>query len=316
MTPKQISIIAQSLFIREFTFQIIKSIKEQKIYYKTNDTIDADLVPKVVGNKKSSIMEHPKYIEKETKYNPPVFFFRKKYPNIFQIEKRSFNPEYITPATKKIQQQTPEKKQFTPPEFSKIKKPELISHSIIDIQKAPITPPEFSKIKKPEIIKQFTPPEFSHIKKPEMISPKIVSIPKIPITSKELLQTKKPEMITPIIKPQVKTKQKQQIAPIKKSFISSQGQEKINPLLNDSSIYSIECPGAGKPIMVSRRGQIQPTKIILNENEIKDFLKKISDSIHIPLMEGVFRTVIGKISINAVISDIVGSKFIIKKHNI
>jgi len=88
---------------------------------------------------------------------------------------------------------------------------------------------------------------------------------------------------------------------------------KITPLLHDPSISSIECQGAGKPLMIIREGQRQVTRIVLNVEDIKGILLTVSDAIHIPLLEGVFRAAVDNFSINAVISEIIGSRFILKK---
>lgn len=95
---------------------------------------------------------------------------------------------------------------------------------------------------------------------------------------------------------------------------STQDYGKIAPLLNDPSISTIECKGAGILITVIRAGQRQETKISLGKQEIKDILNKISEKTHIPLLEGVFRAAIDNFSINAVISEMIGSRFVIKKH--
>lgn len=93
----------------------------------------------------------------------------------------------------------------------------------------------------------------------------------------------------------------------------SQDYGKITPLLNDPSVSTIECQWAGKPIMIIRSGQKQITKIVLSADDIKNFLRKISDVAHIPLLEGVFRTAVDNFFVNAVISDTIGSRFVIKK---
>jgi len=95
--------------------------------------------------------------------------------------------------------------------------------------------------------------------------------------------------------------------------VLSQDYGKITPLLNDPSIYSIECSGAGKPLKIIRVGQRQITKIILNQAEIKDILEKIADAVHIPLLEGIFRAAVDNFSVSAVISEMIGSRFVIKK---
>jgi len=88
---------------------------------------------------------------------------------------------------------------------------------------------------------------------------------------------------------------------------------KITPLLNDPSVSSIECPGPGKPVTIIRAGMRQFTKIVLNPLEIKGILDKVSDAAHIPLLEGVFRAAVDNFSINAIISEMIGSRFVIKK---
>ncbi len=95
----------------------------------------------------------------------------------------------------------------------------------------------------------------------------------------------------------------------------NQGYGKITLLLDDVSVSTIECYGAGKPLIVIRAGQKQMTKIVLSADEIKNILEKISDNVHIPLLEGVFRAAVDNFSINAVVSDIIGSRFVIKKQN-
>jgi len=89
---------------------------------------------------------------------------------------------------------------------------------------------------------------------------------------------------------------------------------KIAPLLNDPSVSSIECRGTGIPITVIRTGQKQITKISLSQRDIKEILKQISEVSHIPLLEGVFKAAVDNFVVNAVISDMIGSRFVIKKH--
>jgi len=93
----------------------------------------------------------------------------------------------------------------------------------------------------------------------------------------------------------------------------SQDYGRITPLLNDVSVSTIECQGAGVPLMVVRAGQRQMTRISLNAGEIKDVLDKVSDAVHIPILEGVFRAAVDNFSISAVVSEIIGSRFVIKK---
>ena len=88
---------------------------------------------------------------------------------------------------------------------------------------------------------------------------------------------------------------------------------KISPLLNDPSVSSIECLGAGKELMILRVGQKQRTRIVLTKEDIQGILDKVADEAHVPLLDGVFRASIKGFSINAVVSGVIGSKFVIRK---
>lgn len=88
---------------------------------------------------------------------------------------------------------------------------------------------------------------------------------------------------------------------------------RITLLINDPSIQLIECSGPGKNITIIRQGRKQLTKISLSSNEIKEILEKFAEKARVPLIEGVFRAVVDNFLVNAVISDSIGSRFIIKK---
>jgi hypothetical protein len=95
----------------------------------------------------------------------------------------------------------------------------------------------------------------------------------------------------------------------------SQDYGKVSPLLDDSSVSTIECSGQGRPLMIIRAGQKELTKVVLSAEDIKEILDKVSEAAHIPLLDGVFRAAVDNFSINAVISDVIGSRFVIKKQN-
>jgi hypothetical protein len=92
-----------------------------------------------------------------------------------------------------------------------------------------------------------------------------------------------------------------------------EGYGKLQPLLVDVTVTSIECPGADKTITIVRAGQVQGTRISLSQMEINGFLKKVSEKSHIPLVEGVFRAAVDNFVLNAVVSGVIGSRFVIKK---
>jgi len=88
---------------------------------------------------------------------------------------------------------------------------------------------------------------------------------------------------------------------------------KINPLIQDQNVRSIECNGPDEVIIVRGGMGSKPTNIILNREEIDLVFQRFSEASKIPLHEGVFKIVVGRLILSAIISNVVGSKFIIKK---
>jgi hypothetical protein len=88
---------------------------------------------------------------------------------------------------------------------------------------------------------------------------------------------------------------------------------KLNSLVKDPLTRSIECRGADSPIYVTGNMGNKKTGIVLSKDEIDEIINKFSEASKIPLGEGVFRVAIGKLVFSAIVSDVVSSKFIIKK---
>lgn len=88
---------------------------------------------------------------------------------------------------------------------------------------------------------------------------------------------------------------------------------KINPLIKDQAITLIECPGPGKFITVKRINQINITQIKLAEKEISEIIRKFSEKAKIPVIQGTFKAAVGNLIITAIISEFIGSRFIITK---
>lgn len=88
---------------------------------------------------------------------------------------------------------------------------------------------------------------------------------------------------------------------------------KLNPFVNDPLVNAIECNGSEDHILVRGAMGTKPTKIVLNKEEINSIIRKFAEESKIPFTEGVFKAVVGKLSISAIISQTVDSKFIIKK---
>ena len=123
----------------------------------------------------------------------------------------------------------------------------------------------------------------------------------------------KDSLMAPLIK-QVPTRAPVQPAPTRVSDPDPlPGYGRIIPLLQDPSVIGIDCPGPGRAIIVNRYGQRQITRIALGSREILAILDEIANQAHIPLIEGVFRAAVDNFSVSAVVSETLGSKFVIRK---
>ena len=90
---------------------------------------------------------------------------------------------------------------------------------------------------------------------------------------------------------------------------------KLDTLIQNQSITTIECPGENKFIAIIRSGLKQPTRITLTAEEITRLLEKIAQEARIPLIDGVFRAAIRDFVVEAIFSDAIGTRFVIKKVN-
>lgn len=88
---------------------------------------------------------------------------------------------------------------------------------------------------------------------------------------------------------------------------------KLDPLIKDPNVRIIECDGPDENIIVEGSMGRKPTAIILNQEEINDIINKFSEETKIPVSTGIYRVVIGKFLFLAIISEVVSSKFIIRK---
>lgn len=89
--------------------------------------------------------------------------------------------------------------------------------------------------------------------------------------------------------------------------------EKLNPLINDFQVHSIECNGADENLVVKGLMGTKKTGIILSNYEIDDIISKFSSESNIPINEGISKIVVGDLVLSAIISEVIGSKFIIRK---
>ena len=89
--------------------------------------------------------------------------------------------------------------------------------------------------------------------------------------------------------------------------------EKLDVLIRDPLVKTIECNGSGEKIVVTGLMGRKNTEIVLNSNDIDGIITKFSGASRIPISEGLFKVVFGKLVLSAIVSTLVGSKFIIRK---
>ncbi len=89
--------------------------------------------------------------------------------------------------------------------------------------------------------------------------------------------------------------------------------EKLKDLIKDPAVKIIECNGPDENIIVQGMMGRKKTNIILNKEEINRTIKKFSETAKIPFQEGIFRVAVGKLILLAIISEVIGSKFLIRK---
>jgi hypothetical protein len=153
--------------------------------------------------------------------------------------------------------------------------------------------------------------------------PKIIQAPPSPIIQKKTLtSTKSPlQGMKESMSLEKKENISKKIPPIfKQSNNNLQSQKipanafaKINPFLKDKSVQMIECSGPGKNILVKRYNKINLTKTILTQEEIKEIINRFATEARIPVINGILKAAVNNLIISAIISEFVGSRFIINK---
>ncbi len=166
-------------------------------------------------------------------------------------------------------------------------------------------------------------PSITKIRPPTQETQAIPSITKIQPQAKEIQtqMTQKPRMLNVfptahgVLRiPEIKLPPRlQYLRPYPTDIYVDLG--KLNPLVDDISVSSIECHGPSENIIVAGKMGRKKTNIILSEGEINEIINRFSTTAKIPLQEGVFKVVLGKLIISAVISDIISTRFIIRKMN-
>ena len=90
---------------------------------------------------------------------------------------------------------------------------------------------------------------------------------------------------------------------------------KITPLIKDPAVKII----TGSPdekVVVSGIMGTKPTGIFLSKEDIDKIINVFSEQSKIPINEGIYKVVLGNLILSAIISPVVGSRFVIKKNTI
>ncbi|MFH1823529.1 MAG: hypothetical protein ABH817_02340 [archaeon] len=86
--------------------------------------------------------------------------------------------------------------------------------------------------------------------------------------------------------------------------------DKLNELIKDNSISSIQCDGPNSRLKVFRGDDLHHPDIHLEEREIRKIINKFSTRTNAPLGDTVFRTKFGNLKLIAIPSAL---KFLIQK---
>jgi len=87
---------------------------------------------------------------------------------------------------------------------------------------------------------------------------------------------------------------------------------KLNQFIKNPAIKTVECNGPNEKIIITTPTR-KTTEVTLSKKEINEVIDKFSKAAKIPPNEGIFEIAFGKLMLSAIISEVIGSKFIIKK---
>ena len=167
----------------------------------------------------------------------------------------------------------------------------------------------------------------------ESVRKEIIKQTLVPTIQKEIKEQKLKEFVSPI------SKQNPIVIPKKRSFLqrrqvlkmpsirlpqnlsylqpTATNREidlgKINPLVKDPLVREIHCSGPDQNIIVQGNMGTKPTSIVLNKSEIDLIIQRFSQASKIPASPGIYKVIVGKLILSAIISEVVGSRFIINK---
>jgi hypothetical protein len=87
----------------------------------------------------------------------------------------------------------------------------------------------------------------------------------------------------------------------------------IKNMFNDPRVTMVECVGKDQFLLVRTSARVMLTRIKLTENEIKDLIEIFSKDTRIPVVNGLLNATKDNLNLSAIISDVAGSRFLIKK---
>ena len=210
-----------------------------------------------------------------------------------QNNKQSIGLRFITAFTKEIIRAVKARQR----KFSRI------SHPVMDIQIPEISTKDTSK--NVTVMLQSKPTEHKIVSETPRV---ILNAPRIPL--RKSFPTRPIDWThqgLPAPQPQITNQQQFN------SSIQQLSLDKIKNILLRQEVFSVECPGPGKPLVIVSRGISNIANVTLTDEEISILMKDISQKTRIPLVTGLFKAVLGNLLITAVISDFVGTRFIIQK---
>ncbi len=207
---------------------------------------------------------------------------------------QSFIEEIIINKKKQLEKEQPEEKKFEEIHIPDFKQPPKLEEakfmpSIYSSEKT-----ESGEIKKPASMSQYQIPQ-QRIQKPNLF------LKKYPSSN---LKHKIGKFNYPLKKQQISQRQ------VARADIDL---GKLNFILSDREIVSAECAGPNKPITIRKAGKTFTTKVSLSKEEIQKLINKFSEKARIPVLGGIFKASVGNLILSAVISEFVGTRFIINK---
>lgn len=142
--------------------------------------------------------------------------------------------------------------------------------------------------------------------------------------TQETIQTQREDELTPSIHPQevvfpvVQTPAPNAFVIPSQTKITHQTSKQslttptqLKTILEDSSINAVECQGPNKPLVLRKQGATVLSSVTLSEAEIQKQINQWADNTNSPLTNGILRADNENLTITAVVSELIGSRFMV-----